>query len=325
MRYKVAVTDYIFPNLDIEAAILSKVQAEIVAEQCKTEDDVIALAKDADAIMNTYYGPISEYVISNLEKSRIIVRFGIGVDTIDIPAATKYGIMVANIPDYCIEEVSDHAASCILALGRKIVFSDRTMRAGVWGIKHLKPMGSFSGKTLGIIGFGRIGRLVAKKLKPFGFNIVFYDPFMDSNMGTEFNARKLELDELLKRSDFITIHSPATKENHHLLNKARFDMMKDGVYIVNTARGELIDTDALIEALKSQKVAGAALDVIENVPPLENIDEMTGMDNVILTPHSAWYTDEAIIALRTLASEEVVRVLTGDRPKNLLNPEVLNK
>lgn len=323
-RFKVVVTDYVFPNLAPEKSILAEADAEVVAGQCKTRDDLLALARGADAMLNTYYGPIDGAVMDVMPNCRVIVRYGIGVDTIDIPAATQRGIPVANVPDYCIDEVSDHAVAMMLALLRKLPQSDRRVRQGDWKLAGLKPMQRISALTVGIVGMGRIGRAIAGKVAPFGPKIIFQDPFYQGDPPVP-GARRVELAELLEDSDVIIIQAPSTAETRHMLNREAFARMKRKPIIVNCARGELIDTPALIEALERGLVAGAGLDVIENAPPLAADSPFLKLDNVILTPHSAWFSEGALHSLQRLAAMEVARVLRGERPKALLNPEALKK
>ena len=321
-KFKVAVTDYVFPDLDVEREILEAAGAELTAGQSKSGDDVIALAADADAILNTYYGPLDETVISACTKLRIIVRFGIGVDTIDIPAATRHGVMVANVPDYCLDEVSDHTIALWLSLARKTILADRKVREGEWGIGFLKPLSTLKMARVGVVGFGRIGRLTARKAAVFADEVVFFDPAVAENVTLDGKVySKVEFDELCAECDAIFLHAPANERTHHLLNAERFALMTRRPIVVNTARAELIDTDALVTALTEGRVGAVGLDLVEGGKlPAEH--PLLGFDNVAITPHSAWYSEQAIESLRRLATEEVVRGLKGERPKSLLNPQV---
>jgi len=320
-KFKVAVSDYVFPNLEPEREILGPLGAEVVGQQCKTVEELISISKDADALLNCYFKPVGEAVFAACTKLRVVVRYGIGVDTIDIPAATRHGIMVANVPDYCLDEVSDHTIALLFALARKIVLSDRRVKGGDYSLAVLKPLPKLQGKTVGFLGFGRIGRLVAAKLASIGFRFLFFDPFVKEETVGE--ARKVSLPELLAQSDFLLVHAPETSETRHLLNQATFRLLKPTACLVNTARGGIVDTAALVEALESGRLAGAALDVVEGVPPIASDHPLCRIENVILTPHSAWYSEEALEELQVRAAREVARVLTGERPKALLNPEAL--
>jgi D-3-phosphoglycerate dehydrogenase len=318
---KVAVTDYVFPNLDPEREILSEIGAELVAGQSKTREDVVELVRGAHAVLNTYYGPIDGAIMDLMPDCRIIVRYGIGVDTIDISAAAARGIMVANVPDYCIDEVSDHAIAMLLSLLRKLPQADGNCRKGEWAIAPLKPLHRISDLTVGIVGMGRIGRAILSKVSGFGSKIVFFDPYVNQDVTP---ARRVELAELLEISDAIILQAPATPETHHMLNDKLFESMKRSPVIINCARGELIDTNALIKALETGKVSGAGLDIVEGGNILAD-HPLFGFDNVIITPHSAWLSDGALKSLQQLAAMEVVRALKGERPISLLNPEVVKK
>ena len=324
-KFEVAVTDYVFPDLDSESRILAENDAEMVIAQCKSTDEVISIARDADVILNTYFSPLDEKVFAELNKCKAVVRYGIGTDSIDMDSATKHGIMVINVPDYCCEEVSDHTVASMLALLRKLPLSDRRIRQGKWDLKYLKPMTRIKNLTIGIIGMGRIGRLSAKKSAVFGSQIVFTDPGVDEDSVREtgLNLKKVTLDELMAISDAILIHAPATAETYHLIDSTLFQKMQRKPVIVNCARGSLVDTDALVAALSQGQISGVALDVMENVPPFDPENSLSQFENVILSPHSAWYSEEALVDLRKLALEEVLRVLRNERPHSLLNPEVL--
>ena len=322
MKYKVVVTDWVFENLEPEAEILAPVGGEIVAIQAKSQDELIEVARDADAILNTYFGPIDEHVIGQLEKCKVIVRYGIGVDTIDILSATKHGIMIANVPDYCIDEVSEHTMALMLALARKLFVADQTARGGDWVLGPLKPLQRVAGQTAGVVGFGRIGRSVAAKAKAFGMNVLCFDPVVSKQDAAKAGAESVSLDELLAQSDFVLLHCPANEKTRHLIGEAQLKAMKKTAFLVNTARGALVDTPALATALKAGEIAGAALDDVDSKPPTEHAALLADCANVILTPHSAWFSAAALHDLQRLAAEEVKRVLSGEKPKSFLNPEV---
>ncbi len=323
-KYKVVVTDYVFTDFETEKTMFAECDAELFIYQCKSVEELTPLAVDADVILNTYLGYLDDNFFSSLKKCKAVIRYGIGIDTIDVESATKHGIMIANVPDYCIEEVSDHAVSCLLALVRKIALSDRYVRKGYWDLGYLKPMHSIRNLTIGIVGMGRIGRLSASKLKPFGAELIFFDPYAEDDIESEsFCAKKVSLDDLVAVSDAILIHAPANEKTHHLFNKNLFEKMKKSPLIINCARGSLINTNDLVDALAKKQVSGVALDVIEGVPPFPTDHPLLQFDNVIITPHSAWYSEEAIANLQRLATEEATRVLKGERPKSLINPEVL--
>jgi len=320
-RFRVVITDYVFPNLDPEAEVFSGLDVDLVAGQSKSAADVLALVPGADALLNTYYGPIDGAIMDAMPTCRVIVRYGVGVDTIDIPAATARGIMVVNVPDYCIDEVSDHAVAMLLALVRKLPLGDRRVRAGDWAIAPLKPVTSLHGMSVGIVGMGRIGREIARKLAAFNPAISYFDPYAAGDPSLA-DYISMPLDALLAGCDAILLQAPSTPETHHLLSDAAFAAMKRKPIVINCARGDLIDTDALVRALESGEVSAAGLDVIEGAnPPVDH--PLFTFDSVLFTPHSAWLSEQALHNLQRFAALEVARVLGGDRPKSLLNPEVL--
>lgn len=322
-KFKVVITDHIFENLDIEREIIEQHGAKLIITQCKSIDELIPLTEDADVIINTYLNLFGEKFFSTLKKCRGIVRHGIGVDTIDVKSATQHGIMVVNVPDYCLEEVSDHAIACMLAMIRKLTISDKHVRSGEWEFSFIKPIHRVSNMTVGIVGMGRIGRLSAKKASIFGPKLIFADPYVKDDVIIEdVYVKKVNLEELFADSDVILIHAPATPETQYMFNKKTFSLMKRKPIIINCARGSLIDTNALIDALKNGQISGAALDVIDGVPPIAKNSPLLSFENLILTPHCAWYSEEALINLQRMAAEEVIRILKGEKPRSLVNPDV---
>jgi len=316
-KFKVYVTDYEYETLENERKQISKVDADFIPIQCKTEDDIINKAKDADAIF-VQYAPITDKVIENLKNLKVIVRYGVGVDCVDLDSATKHNIYVCNVPDYSVDEVSTHTITLILASLRKIQLLSNSVKKGIWDYNISKPIHRPSKLTIGIVGFGRISREIARKVKIFGFNLVAYDPFVSEDIMKQYESDKVDFDNLLKISDIITIHTPLLKSTYHLFNKEAFLSMKKGSYIINTSRGPLIDEQALVYALNNGIIAGAALDVCEK-EPIEQDSNLKKYDNVILTPHVAWYSEESQTDLQTKAGEEIVRVLSGEKPLNSVN------
>lgn len=320
-KYKVVITDHRFPNVNIQREVLSRIGAELVVGQAKTEDEIIAVAKDAHGILNAR-SKITAKVIRALTACKIIVRYGVGVDTIDIAAATRKGIMVSNVLDYCVDEVSDHALALIMALTRKVVFSARRVCAGEWSVANLRPLKRLSGQTLGVVGFGRIGRELARKASPIGFNILVYDPYVDEKGVAKTGFKLVSFEELIKGSDVISLHSPLTPETEGMIGKRQIDMMKPNAYIVNVSRGSLIDEKAMIAALNAGRIAGAGLDVMIDEPAKPD-NPLLKMEQVIVTSHTAFYSDEAIQELQKKAAEKVAAALSGKIPDPLVNPEVL--
>lgn len=316
----VAVADSVFPNLDLARAVVSRAGAELRLASQPTPEGIVAVAKEADALLVTY-AKINADMIREMKKCRIISRFGIGVDNVDIEAATRQGIVVTKVPDYCIDEVSDHAMALLLSLVRKIPFSSARAHAGRWEMPAVTPIHRLRGTVLGLVGFGRIPQLVAPKAKAFGLRVVAYDPYVPQAVMDLAGVGRVEFPELLKISDYVSIHSPLLPETHHLFSTEVFRQMKPGALIVNTSRGPVVDEAALAAALDAKQIAGAALDVLEQEPPVSS--PLFGRDNVILTPHTSFYSVESLEELQTKAAEEVVRVLSGQPPRNPVNPEAL--
>jgi D-3-phosphoglycerate dehydrogenase len=318
----VGVSDSVFPNLDPAREVLSRVGAELRLAQEPTAEAILRVARDADALLATY-AKITADMIPEMKRCRIISRFGIGVDNVDIAAATKAGIVVTKVPDYCIDEVSDHTLALLLALVRKIPFSNSRTHAGRWEMPAVVPIHRLRGSILGLVGFGRIPQLVTPKAQAFGIKVVAYDPYIPQEIFARAGVEKIEFDELVKVSDYISIHSPLVPETHHLFNADVFRRMKPTAYLVNTARGPIVDEAALALALDAKHLAGAGLDVLSQEPP--NGSPLFGRDNVILTPHTSFYSVESLVDLQVKAAEEVVRVLNGETPRNPVNPEALRR
>jgi D-3-phosphoglycerate dehydrogenase len=316
----VAVTDSVFPNLNAATAVVSTIGGELKLAKSSSPEDILAVAKDADAVLTTY-AKVTGDMIPQMTKCRIIARFGIGVDNVDIPVATSKGIVVTRVPDYCLDEVSDHAMALLLALIRKIPSSNARTQAGEWKMPAVVPIHRLRGTVLGLVAFGQIPQLMAPKAKAFGMRVVTYDPYIPDDVLKRAGVERVEFDELVRISDYISIHAPLMPATHHLFNTDVFGRMKPGAYIVNTARGPIIDEAALAQALDKKQIAGAALDVMEKEPP--GSSPLFGRDNIIVTPHTSFYSEESLVDLQTKAAEEVVRVLTGQAPKNPVNPEAL--
>lgn len=320
---KVYVTDFEFPNLQFEENVILPIDAELIGVQCKTEEDVIEKCKDAVGLINQY-APISRKVMESLPNLKIVARYGVGVNTIDLPAATDLGIIAANVPDYCMDEVSDHAMALILACARKVVLMNNEVKNGNWDYKVSIPLYRVRGKNLGLLSFGRIAQTLAKKALAFGMNLLVFDPYVPESVAKEFGAKLVSLEELLKEADFVSVHSPLTPETEHMISNKEFSMMKKTAFIVNTGRGPVIDEEALKKALEEGLIAGAGLDVIEVEPPSAD-NPLLKMNNVVLNPHVAWYSVEAEEELRTKAARNVAEVLQGYFPKYLVNKDVKAK
>ncbi|MBI3128164.1 MAG: C-terminal binding protein [Candidatus Tectomicrobia bacterium] len=321
-KAKVVLTDYVWESLDVEKKTLEGI-ADLVALQTKKPDEFIAQAEDCDALLNTYAGPITAEVMGRMRKCKIIARYGIGVDTIDLEAATKAGIIVTNNPTYCIEEVAEHTMALLVSCARKIPLYDRLVRAGRWEVPPGKPMFRMVGRTLGLVGFGNIAREVAVRAAAFGMKVLFSDPFVNEG---QFPApgKKMELNGMLREADFVSLHPPLIPQTRGMMNDEIFGLMKPTAFVINCSRGPIINTDALVRALDAGKIAGAALDTTDP-EPLPNPHPLRGRENVIITPHAAWYSEQAMVGLQAGAPNEVKRVLTGQWPVNVVNKAVKGK
>lgn len=316
---KVVLTDYVWESLDVERNTLDGI-AELVALQTKRPDEFLAEAADCDALLNTYAGPITGETLARMPRCKIIARYGIGVDTIDLDAATAAGIIVTNNPTYCIEEVADHTLALLLACARKVAFYDRMVRAGRWELPPGKPMFRLASRTLGLVGFGNIARAVAGRAAAFGMRVLYCDPFVRAGQFAV-PGEKTELDELLSQADFVSVHPPLGPETRGLMSDGAFARMKPTAFLINCARGPIVDTPALVRALDAGRIAGCALDTTDP-EPLPDPHPLRGRDNVIITPHAAWYSEQAMVGLQAGAPGEVRRVLTGEWPVNVVNRAV---
>jgi D-3-phosphoglycerate dehydrogenase len=316
-KAKVVLTDYVWESLDVEHKTLDAL-ADLVALKTKKPEEFLGEAADCDALLNTYAGPITAQDMARMPKCRIIARYGIGVDTIDLEAATAAGIIVTNNPTYCIEEVAEQTMAMLLACARKIAFYDRMVRAGRWEVPPGKPMFRLAGQTLGLVGFGNIARQVAARAAAFGMRVLFHDPFIrDSGAG----AKPADLNALLRESDFVSLHPPLTPQTRKMINDETLGKMKPTAYLINCSRGPVVDTDALVRALDAKRIAGCALDTVDP-EPLPNPHPLRGRENVIVCPHAAWYSEQAMRGLQAGAPGEVRRVLTGEWPVNVVNRDV---
>jgi D-3-phosphoglycerate dehydrogenase len=320
MPLQVAVSDSVFPNLDPAREVLSTIGASLVMASANTPEAIMRVAGDADALLVTY-AKITADMIERMPRCKIVSRFGIGVDNVDLAAATRKGIVVTKVPDYCIDEVSDHALALLLTLARKIPMVNAQVHGGTWHMPSVVPIHRLRSSVLGLVGFGRIPQLVAPKAQAFGLRVVAYDPFVPDEVFAKLGVERVEFPELLKTSDFVSIHSPLLPETRGLFNADVFKQMKPTAYVINTARGPIVDEAALAAALDAKQIAGAGLDVMADEPPKGS--PLIGRDDVVITPHTSFYSEESLVELQVKASQEVVAVLSGHPPRNPVNPEVL--
>jgi len=303
---RVVLSDQIFPETEIERRLLGEAGHELLVAGSRAEAD--ELMAEADAVINGY-AVLDDAAISRMKHAKIIARYGIGVDNIDVVAAARQGVVVTNVPDYCVEEVAAHAVAMALSLLRKIAAADSTVRSGRWGLDDVRPMRRISALTVGVLGFGRIGRLVANTMHTFGGKILVADPFLSAaSEGVELVSNE----ELFRRSDALFLHAPLTPETRGIVNRETLGLMPEGAIVVNVARGSLIRIDDLFDALRSGRLAGAAVDTF----PTEPIDPSILQDvpGLLVSPHLAYYSEEALRESQVKATTQVIKVLSGERP-----------
>jgi D-3-phosphoglycerate dehydrogenase len=310
-RTLIAITDSPFPSLEPAKRALRRLDPEYRMAKSAAAGDILAVAADADAVLVTY-ARLPGDLLRQLKRCKAIGRFGLGVDNIDLPAAKELGIAVNYVPDYCLREVSDHAMALLLALARKVVFSDALVQSGRWEVPPIVPLRRLEGQVLGLIGFGHIPRALAPKAKAFGLKVVAHDPFVAPAVLAAAGVEGVSFEDLLARSDFISVHAPLLPATRGLIDAAAFAKMKHGAFLINTARGPLVDESALIAALDAKTLGGAALDVMTAEPPAKD-SPLFHRDNVILTPHTAFYSVEALEELQIKCASDVARVLSGEQ------------
>ncbi len=318
-KAKVVMTDYVWDSLEVEEKTLEGL-AELVAMQTKTPEEFLPEAADCVALLNTYAGPITADDLARMPECLIVARYGIGLDTIDVEAATAAGIIVTNNPTYCIQEVAEHTMALMLACARKVAFYERMVRAGKWDVMAGKPMIRLEGSTLGLVGFGNIARQVAVRAAAFGMNVLFTDPYVEEG---QFDApgKKMEFLDVLRSADFVSVHPPLIPQTRGMLNDEAFGAMKPSAFLINCSRGPIVDTGALVRALDANQIAGCALDTTDP-EPLPDPHPLRGRENVIIHPHAAWFSEQAMEGLKAGAPNEVRRVLSGEWPVNVANPQV---
>jgi D-3-phosphoglycerate dehydrogenase len=316
-QLQVAVTDYGFPNLFQEEEILRPIGFEFVTGQCKTAEEVVMLCKDADAIL-TQWAPITAEVIHQLNRCKIIVRYGIGVDNVDLEAARESNIPVVNVPDYAIQEVSDHTLALMLSLVRKIPQVVNQVRNGQWQIAPCRPIIGLRDRVIGTAGFGNIAKAVIQRAKAFGLRAIAYDPYVPNEVFQALGVEKVDWDTLLETCDILSLHLPLTEGTRHIINQANLRKMKRTAYLVNTSRGGIIQTDDLIIALLEGTIAGAALDVLED-EPIAKDSPLLLMEQCLVTSHCAWYSEDSLLMLQKYAALEIKRLFNGEQPLHIVN------
>ena len=313
----IAITDCDHVSMDEEKKVFAENGVKMDVYQCRTEDDLISSIRDY-AVVGNQYAPLTERVFSRLDNLKLVVRYGVGVDNIDVEAASRHGIRVCNVPDYGVQEVSAHALALMMALTRKLFVLDRSVRRGEWNYETGIPIARYSEQTIGIVGLGRIGKNFAQLVRPLKSRVIAFDPLYPDTAPDELSFVEMtSLEELLRTSDAVSVHCPLDNA-YHLIGKAEIGMMKKNAFLINVARGGIVDEDALEEALREGRIAGAACDVLEQEPP-RGKHPLTRYDNFICTPHAAWYSMESSGDLKRKLAEEIVRYLDGEALLYALN------
>jgi D-3-phosphoglycerate dehydrogenase len=317
-KIKLVISDCDHGTVEVEKRVFEEAGFDWELLDCKSEDEVIEHCAGAAGILSQY-APIKARAIASLPELKVLSRYGVGVDNLDLEAASRAGVAVCNVPDYCQDDVSTHAFALLLDLVRKVTRLAVDTASGGWDFRLAGSVPRTEGKTLGLLGFGAIGRIVARKALGFNMKVLAYDPYIKS---TEMDVKLVGLDELLRQSDFLSIHAPLTAETEKVINAESISKMKDGAYLVNTSRGALVDEKALADALKSGKLAGAGLDVLTREPP-EKDNPLRGLENIVITPHSSFFSNESFNELKEKAARNMVEVLTGKQVSYLLNRDAL--
>src|SRR4030043_1460466 len=316
--YQVVIPDCDHGSKEEKKKELSPIGAELVLAQAREEEEVIRACKDADGLLNQY-ALLTRRVFEHLPKCKVVARYGVGVDSVDLKAATDLGIIVANVPDYCLGEVADQTISIILALIRKTAFFDQKVKSGQWDFRLGIPINRTRGKTLGLIGCGKIGMEVSKRITSFGIKVIAFDPYIGK---TPEVIELKDIDSVLKESDIISIHCPLNDSTRHLIGEREFTKMERKPLLVNTSRGAIVDEKDLINALKQGHISGAGLDVLEKEPP-DAQNPLLKMQNVVLSPHIGFYSEESISELKRRTAKNVSEVLMGKWPSSVANYEVM--
>lgn len=320
MTYKVAVSQADFPDADTELAVFEGADAdvEVVVGSANSADELVELAEGADGLL-VQYAQVTEDVLAELPDLAVVSRYGIGVDNVDVEAASAHDVAVTHVPSYCEEEVATHAFSLLLTVARKTALYDREVKSGTWDWKVGRPIEPLSGKTVGFVAFGKIPRTFADLADGFDFDYLTYDPYLDEADVADHPVEKVDFETLLAEADVISIHTPLVEETHHMFDDEAFERMKESAILLNTARGPIIDEGALHDALAAGEIAGAGLDVMEEEPTHES--PLFDLDSTVVTPHVAWYSEASVTELRRKTAENVVRYLQGSRPHGIVNEE----
>lgn len=316
-KYKVLIADSRYPEYKEEMAVLEKIDADVVFERSDNEEKIAESAADADGLI-VNLAPVTAKVINAMKKCKCVSRYGVGYDNVDAAALKSKGIYLANVPDYCGEDVSDHAFALFMDCVRKISRKDRHVRNGEWNLSGLQKVYRITGKTFGFIGFGYIAQILHRKLSGFNLGrVLISDPVVTEEDAAKIGVKKVSLEELCKESDFISIHAPLLPSTKGMIGTDMFEIMKPSAFLINTSRGPLVDESALIDALKNGKIASAGIDVF-STEPLDKNSELRKLDNVTLTDHASWYSEEAMAELKTKAAQNIADTLLHGEPRYLV-------
>ncbi len=322
-RFQVVLIDHGYATTRYERVVIEAAGGEFIDADAMPLDDALRLCEGADGILCRRL-QVPRALLRRFRRCRIVVRYGVGTDNIEVDAATDLGIMVGHVPTYCADEVSSHAIALLLASLRHVAETDGRLRSGGWDVRRGEVIHRTAGRTLGLVGLGGIGRAVARKMTGWGLRLVAADPFVEPQVACELGVELMDLDTLCQQSDYVSLHCPLLPETHHLIDDRVLSLMRPGAVLVNTARGPLVHTAALLAALRDGRLSGAALDVFED-EPLPPDSALRGHDKVVLTDHTAWYSEESQAELQRTAAEVIATACTGGLPRSLANPLVLKR
>lgn len=323
-KFKVAILPHGYPSVEIEREVVCGAGGELVdGDTFPDEAAALHAAEEADAIL-VRWTKVTPEIIGRLKRCRIIVRYGIGYDNVDSASALAAGIMIGHCPTYCVDEVATHTLALLLACVRDVVSTHAKVASGGWTDNPSVRQWRMAGRTLGLIGLGNIGRCVAGKFRGWGLRVLATDPFVEEEQAEAVGAQLVDFSTLCRQADYICIHAPLLPETRHLVSREALDLMKDGVILINTARGPLLDEAALLEALDARRVAAAGLDVFEH-EPLPGDSRLRSHPQIVLSDHAAWYSENSLAELKRTVAEEAVRVCTGGLPLAIAYPEILHK
>lgn len=317
---RVVVTDHRFPSVDTERELVRSAGGELAVIQSTDESELVSACRDAEVIL-VARANISRRILESATVCRAVIRYGIGYDNVDVDAATELGIMVANVPDYCVEEVADHTLALLLALARRIDEAAALARKSTWRVSDMGPIQRIRGRTLGLIGFGRIGRALAARVQPLGIRVIAHDPGIDPQVGGAVGVGLVTFETILEESDFLSLHLPVTPETRHIIGAAAIASMKPSAVIINTSRGGLVDEQAVTNAILTGRLGGTGLDVLETEPPTADT-QLPNHPRILITAHMAWYSEQAREELQRKAGEQAAAVLRGEPPYALVNSAV---